>query len=70
MVKVAHRPSLAVVHSGLNTLPSISPAGWSPSGPDEKGRIAPHEPKRPLIRAADRGVWWMASTEQLLVADD
>ena len=25
-------------------------AGWSPSGPDEKGRIAPHEPKRqPLM---------------------
>ena len=53
VVKVAHRPSLAVVHSGLNTLPSISPAGWSPSGPDEKGRIAPHEPKRqPLIEVS------------------
>ena len=64
MVKVANRPSLAVVHSGLYTLPSISPAGWSPSDPDEKGCIAPQE------TAADRGVWWMASTEQLLVADN
>ena len=27
VVKVAHRPSLAVVHSGLNTLPSTSPPG-------------------------------------------
>ena len=56
VVKVAHRPSLAVVHSGLNTLntlPSTSPPGWSPSGPDEKGHIAPHEPKRqPLIEVS------------------
>ena len=33
----------------INTLPSISPAGWSPSGPDEKGRIAPHKHKRQLL---------------------
>ena len=48
VVKVAHRPSLAVVRFGLNALPSISPAGWSPSGPDEKGCIAQDT-------AADRG---------------
>ena len=39
---------MAVVHSGLSTLPSTYP-GWSPSGPDEKGRIAPHKPKRQLL---------------------
>ena len=39
---------LAVVPSGLSTLPSSYP-GWSPSGPDEKGRIALHEPKRQLL---------------------
>ena len=61
VVKVAHRPSLAVVHSGLNTLPSISPEGWSPSGPDEKGHIAPHEPKRqPLIEVS--GGWLVQSS--------
>ena len=46
------------------SLPSISPAGRSPSGPDEKGCIAPHEPKsQPLIKVSK-------STEQLLEADD
>ena len=45
----------------INTLPSISPAGWSPSGPDEKGRIAPHEPKRqPLIEVS--GGWLVQSS--------
>ena len=39
---------LAVVPSWLSTLPSSYP-GRSPSGPDEKGRIAPHEPKRQLL---------------------
>ena len=54
-------PLLAVVHSGLSSLPSISPAGWSPSGPDEKGRIAPHEPKRqPLIEVS--GGWLVQSS--------
>ena len=61
VVKVAHRDSLAVVHSELKTLPSISPTGWSPSGPDEKGRIAPHEPKRqPLIEVS--GGWLVQSS--------
>ena len=61
VVKVAHRDSLAVVHSELKTLPSISPTGWSPSGPDEKGRIAPHEPKRqPLIEVS--GEWLVQSS--------
>ena len=44
---------MAVVHSGLSTLPSTYP-GWSPSGHDEKGRIAPHKHKRqPVIEVSD-----------------
>ena len=61
VVKVAHRPSLAVVHSGSIHF-RLSPlhAGWSPSDPDEKGRIAPHEPKRqPLIEVS--GGWLVQS---------
>ena len=54
--------------SGLNTLLSISPAGWSPSGPDEKGHIAPHEPKRqPLIEVS--GGWLVQSSCLWLMID-
>ena len=44
---------MAVVHSGLSTFPSTYP-GWSTSGHDEKGRIAPHKHKRqPVIEVSD-----------------
>ena len=44
--------SFAPAQCGMNMS-----AGWSPSGPDEKG------PSWAQETTVDRGVWWMASTE-------
>ena len=44
----------------INTLPSISPAGWSLSGPDEKMRRAALPKIQPLIEVS--GGWLVQSS--------